>query len=649
MLPRFKHFKIRYKLFTLSGVMMLLFLLVSLYALKSLREESNIIENIYNKNLAAESSLKNLRYGTQKVVQTGLDLVAGNIGVDDARIMYQKYGTGDSSHASLFDEWAKYQHAFTEGEAFLTEETLVHQAEQYEVFQSKMEPFLTAFQQAKEAFEQGDDSQISAMINTPVIQMMIGRNMMEEPFDNLVSLEEYKVEAQYEHSKALFQQTLVIMITVIAISLLFCLVLTLYITRLILKPVKALNGSMGKVVGGDLTQSVAVLSRDEIGQMSDAFNNMIGQIKDALDRAELERCEAEAQKATAEEQRKLRQEVDEQRIYLKASVDDMLREMDKFASGDLSVSLTKKKDDEIGRLFDGFNRIVSTTHKTIKQVARGAENSSRSTVEILEAARQLAVGTEQLSEQTLKVVGAIEHMFSKIQVNAASANQAAETANQNASLAEDGGDIVRNTIEKIHLIANVVSESTTTVEQLGTSTSRIGEITGVIKDIAEQTNLLALNAAIEAARAGESGRGFAVVADEVRKLAERTSAATEEITVLLNTFLRDTRDAVVSMEKGRDEVQQGIKFAAKASKALKEIIEGTTLIGGLINQIAGADHEISEMSNEVNSNLGDISTLTTRAARGVSDIVSAVNTLNEDADQLNSMLSQFSYDPVHVD
>jgi methyl-accepting chemotaxis protein len=83
----------------------------------------------------------------------------------------------------------------------------------------------------------------------------------------------------------------------------------------------------------------------------------------------------------------------------------------------------------------------------------------------------------------------------------------------------------------------VIQQVVRTMDEIRGSSSKIGEIIGVIDSIAFQTNILALNAAVEAARAGDQGRGFAVVASEVRALAGRSAAAAREIKTLINASI----------------------------------------------------------------------------------------------------------------
>lgn len=377
-------------------------------------------------------------------------------------------------------------------------------------------------------------------------------------------------------------------ITLAAVGLMIALMLWLVMTiwKSITRPVKELEHSAIAVSKGDLTVRIERNSNDEFGNLADLFNEMIAQIRAALEDARTKTLLSEQTATEAKEANK------------------------------------------------NINELVYHISETV-------ETTATATAEISASFSSMTSGALRQSEQAGNVAAAVEEMTSNIIEGNRAMTLAVDKARRAGDSAKHGGEVVVQTINGMNKIADVVMKSASTVQALGKSSEEIGEIVQVINDIADQTNLLALNAAIEAARAGEQGRGFAVVADEVRKLAERTAEATKQIGAMIKRIQRDTAGAVSSMKLGTEEVESGKVLADRAGESLKEIITVSEDVQTLIAQLARASSEQETTSADIARNIQHISSVAIENKRAIDEVNFATDDLSRQMVNLRSIISKF--------
>ncbi len=348
--------------------------------------------------------------------------------------------------------------------------------------------------------------------------------------------------------------------------------LTAYLKKRVSLPLAEITQVAGRLEKGDLGLAskenivVNVRSDDEIGMLGEMFEDTIHR--------------------------------------LQSYIGEITSVLDSIAHGNLTQNPNQDYLGDFQSIKQSLDSILNNLNRTMGQINASANQVSSGSDQVASSAQALAQGaTEQASS--------VEEISATIANLSESSKQTTDTAKEVDWFVSQAGTHLGISME-------YVKELNTAMENISSSSKKIGTIIATIENIAFQINILALNAAVEAARAGTAGKGFAVVADEVSNLASKSDAAAKATKELIDSSITAVTQGSEVVGKVTESLNQTGEYAGnvttkmavvveaveKQSMAMAQVSDGVDQISAVVQTNSATSQECAAASEELSSQAG---------------------------------------------
>lgn len=387
------------------------------------------------------------------------------------------------------------------------------------------------------------------------------------------------------------------------------LVLWLVVVNGVIKPISFLQAVINDIAAGNLGARVEGSSRDEIGNLANAFDSLLDERVTSLAKTEYEHQQ------------------------LNTSIIALLRSVSVLSQKDLTIKVPVAED-MTGAVSDSINLLTGEMSATLKEVAHISARVNETSGKVKQQSGNVMLFADNQRKEidaTLNELNTAVNTMIKI----AQFSQVTNKESEKTMLTTEAAvEAVSEIIASINSIRDIIRETEKRLKRLGERSQEITAVVNIINNIAERTHVLSLNAGMQAASAGEAGKAFMVVANEVQRLAESSREATEKIGTLVKNIQVDTSDTMKTMNTVISQVVDGTQQAEEAGRRMKESRTTTESLVAAVKKISTATIAQLEVGKSLKEHAQNIQTSTIKTHEQLQQQRTLSDDLAKDADEL---------------